>query len=112
AEGLLFADAVGLDVRQALEVLRQGNCYSVVMDVKGDKMIERDFDVQARLSQHLKDVCIILKEASSAGLELPVSALHRDLLQRAVDEGWGELDNCAVINAIEAVARRRTPPLP
>lgn len=47
AEGLVFAKAVGVEPAAALEVLRGSMAYSRVMDVKGRKMIEGDFTVQA-----------------------------------------------------------------
>jgi 3-hydroxyisobutyrate dehydrogenase-like beta-hydroxyacid dehydrogenase len=100
AEGLAFADAVGVDPSAALEVLLGGMAYSRVMDAKGRKMIEGDFAPQARLSQHLKDVRLILREAERAGLALPLSLAHRDLLESAEAAGLGGLDNSAVIEAI------------
>jgi 3-hydroxyisobutyrate dehydrogenase-like beta-hydroxyacid dehydrogenase len=104
AEGLLFARAIGLDAGETLAVLQQGNAYSVAMDVKGRKMVEEDFSTQAKLSQHIKDVRLILDEAASAGLALPASQLHLQLLERAETAGWGELDNSVIIKAIEAVS--------
>ena len=101
AEGLAFARAVGLPVGDALECLKQGNAYSVVMDVKGRKMVEEDFSTQAKLSQHLKDVRIILNEASRLGIDLPMSELHRSLLERVEAAGYGELDNCAILKAYD-----------
>ncbi len=101
AEGLLFAESIGIAMSRALEVLKQGNSYSVVMDVKGQKMVEGDFSVQAKLSQHTKDVRLILKEASRAGISLPLSNLHLKLLKLAEDAGLGDLDNSAIIEAIE-----------
>src|SRR5206468_3291821 len=38
AEGLTFAKALGLDLGQALEVLRKSMAYSAIMDTKGAKM--------------------------------------------------------------------------
>jgi len=101
AEGLLFSQAIGIPMDKALDVLRQGNSYSVVMDVKGKKMIEGDFSTQAKLSQHSKDVRLILEEASRAGITLPLSNLHLQLLDQAENAGWGELDNSVIIQAIE-----------
>ena len=100
AEGLVFAKAVGLDASRTLEVLKQGNAYAVVMDVKGQKMVMEDFEVQAKLSQHNKDVRLILEEADRAGISLPLSRLHRELLNQAEAEGLGELDNCAIIRTL------------
>lgn len=101
AEGLVFAKSLGMDLSKVLEVLRAGNAYSVVMDVKGEKMINGDFTPQGKLTQHLKDVRLILEEAHRAGLHLPMSHLHQQLLVAAEEAGFGEQDNSAVIRAIE-----------
>ncbi len=101
AEGLAFAKAVGLAPEVALTIFADSAAYSRVMDTKGRKMITGDFTPQARLSQHLKDVRLILTQGAQAGLKLPLSTLHRQLLQRLVDAGLGEVDNSAVIRAFE-----------
>jgi 3-hydroxyisobutyrate dehydrogenase-like beta-hydroxyacid dehydrogenase len=98
AEALVFARGIGVDPAAALEVLRGSMAYSRVMDVKGQKMLEQDFTVQARLSQHLKDVRLIL----DSGVALPLSETHRQLLEQAERMGLGEVDNCAIIKAVEA----------
>lgn len=100
AEGLAFAESLGIAPKAALEVLAGSMAYSRVMDVKGQKMIEGDFAVQARLSQHLKDVRLILESAAAAGVALPLSETHRRLLEGAVAAGLGELDNSAIIQVI------------
>lgn len=99
AEGLVYAESIGVDPAAALEVLQGSMAYSKVMDVKGRKMLDRDYSVQARLSQHLKDVRLILESAERQGLELPLSAVHRMLLEKAETLGFGTQDNCAVIEA-------------
>lgn len=99
AEGLAFAAAMKIPPADALEVLQQGNARSVAMDLKGRKMVEGDFTTQAKLSQHLKDVRLILAQAEAAGLSLPFSNLHRQMLQFLEDAGMGELDNSAIIEA-------------
>lgn len=99
AEGLHFASTLGLDLNRVLEVLRSGAAYSTVMDAKGHKMITEDFEPQARLSQHLKDVRLILQHAQDAGTQLPLSQLHQQLLQSVERNGGGDLDNSAVIRA-------------
>lgn len=98
AEGLSYADAMGIEPSAALEVLKGSVAYSRTMDNKGRKMIEGDFAVQARLSQHLKDVRLILDSAARAGLHLPMSETHRGLLEKAEEAGFGGLDNSAIIN--------------
>ena len=97
AEGLVFAEALGVDPAAALEVMKGSMAYSKAMDVKGRKMIEGDYSVQARLSQHLKDVRLMLQSASAVGLSLPLSETHREMLEKAEAQGFGDLDNCSII---------------
>lgn len=101
AEGLCFASACGIDPQRALEILKAGPAYSRAMDTKGRKMLERDFTPEARLSQHLKDVRLILGLGARNGARLPLSSLHRELLERAEAAGFGASDNSAIIQAFE-----------
>jgi 3-hydroxyisobutyrate dehydrogenase-like beta-hydroxyacid dehydrogenase len=101
AEGLAFARACGVDPSEALRVLRAGPAYSRAMDAKGRQMVEHDFRPQARLAQHLKDVQLILAEARRTGAAVPLSEMHRDLLERLTTAGLGDADNAAVIRAFE-----------
>lgn len=102
AEGLAFARACGLDPRQTLEILKSGPAASRVMDIKGERMLTKDFTPEARLAQHLKDVHLILDAGDQAEARLPLSTLHADLLQSLVEQGWGEFDNSAVLRAFES----------
>jgi len=102
AEGLAFAEALGVAPAAALEVLKGSNAYSRAMDVKGRKMVERDFSVQARLSQHLKDVRLMLDAARAAGLTLPLTETHRRLMEQAEAAGLGDQDNSAILEVLRA----------
>lgn len=101
AEGLSYAKAIGIDLASALEVLKAGPAFSRAMEAKGAKMIAGDFAVEARLSQHLKDVRLILASGERSGASLPLSEKHRELLERAEALGFGGADNSAVIMAYE-----------
>ena len=101
AEGLVFAKSLGLSAERTLEVLLNSPASSRTMEAKGPKMVDGDFTPQAKLSQHLKDVRLILDESARAGQELPLTQLHAELLERCESEGWGELDNSVIIRAIE-----------
>ena len=97
AEGLTFAEALGFSPATTLEILQQTPAVSGVMETKGGKMVAADFAPQARLSQHLKDVRLILSEAERAGTKTPLSEIHRTILEQAEQLGLGESDNSAVI---------------
>lgn len=100
AEGLAYAESLGLPMQQTLDILKASAAYSKVMDVKGRKMLDRDYSVQARLHQHLKDVHIILASAASHGQSLPTTTLHEELLSRAVSLGFADYDNCAILEVL------------
>ena len=104
AEGLVFAGKLGLELHTFLEMLKVTPAYSAVMDTKGKKMLADDFTVESRIRQHHKDVCLILKYAEKAGQELPLSRVHFDALEKAIEAGDGDLDNAAIIREI----KRRT----
>jgi 3-hydroxyisobutyrate dehydrogenase-like beta-hydroxyacid dehydrogenase len=97
AEGLAFAETCGVDPVLALEVLKAGPAYSRAMDVKGAKMLARDWTPEARLKQHHKDVRLILAEAAMHGARVPFSELHERLLAEAEEAGFGNADNAAVL---------------
>jgi 3-hydroxyisobutyrate dehydrogenase-like beta-hydroxyacid dehydrogenase len=99
AEGLVFAEMVEVAPADALQVLKESLAYSRVMDTKGEKMVQGDFTTQARLTQHLKDVRLMVDIASVRGVSLFLSEAHRRLLERAEAAGFGEADNSAVIRA-------------
>lgn len=101
AETLAFARRMGVDPRQALDILRAGPAYSRVMDTKGEKMLEGDFAPQARLAQHLKDVRLILQAGNDCNASLPLSTLHRQLLELLVEQGFADADNSAILRAFE-----------
>ena len=82
AESLAFAENNGIDPALALAILKAGPAYSRAMDVKGAKMLARDFTPEARLAQHLKDVRLILETGRRTGSRLPLSAVHEALLAR------------------------------
>jgi len=100
AEGLVFAERLGLDLCAFLAMLKTTPAYSCAMDVKGEKMLRGDFAPQSKVSQHHKDLRIILEYAARARQELPLARLHKTILERAMDAGEGELDTSAVIQVL------------
>jgi 2-hydroxy-3-oxopropionate reductase len=101
AEALSFAHASGISPIDAMEVLKAGAAYSRVMDDKGAKMLNHDFTVEAKLSQHLKDVRLILAAAAQKRAKVPLSQVHRQLLESLEKAGYGESDNSAIVMAYE-----------
>jgi len=101
AEGLEFARASGIDPYLALDILKASPAYCRAMDTKGLRMLNEEFAPEARLVQHLKDVRLILASGERSGAHLPLSNVHRVLLEAAEAAGFGSSDNSAVIKAFQ-----------
>jgi 3-hydroxyisobutyrate dehydrogenase-like beta-hydroxyacid dehydrogenase len=107
AEGLAFAERLGLDPAAFLDVARASAAYSQIMDVKGARMVNRDYVPEGRARQTLKDVGLMLEQARAVGQALPLLAVHADVLRACLRQGEGDLDNAVVI---EEIRRRRADP--
>ena len=104
AEGLVFAERLGLDPAAFLDVARGSASYSQVMDTKGPKMVRADFSPEGRVKQTLKDVRLMLDQAAGVGQVLSMLEVHADVLEACLNAGEADLDNSAVI---KEVRRRR-----
>jgi 3-hydroxyisobutyrate dehydrogenase-like beta-hydroxyacid dehydrogenase len=104
AEGLTFAERLGLDLTPFLDVARASAAYSQCMDTKGRKMIERDFTAEGFVRQSLKDFHLMHELVQSLGQKLPALELNMSVLEACVAAGEGDCDNSAVI---EEIRRRR-----
>jgi 3-hydroxyisobutyrate dehydrogenase-like beta-hydroxyacid dehydrogenase len=104
AEGIVFAERLGLDGRCFLAAARESAAYSRVMDSKGEKMLAHDYRPQSHISQTLKDAELILEEARRRDLRLPMTHTQAELLRTAIARVGPDSDSAAVIEAI-----RRTP---
>jgi 3-hydroxyisobutyrate dehydrogenase-like beta-hydroxyacid dehydrogenase len=100
AEGLVFAERLGLDPEAFLKVARSSAAYSQVMDVKGSKMVRNEFAAEGRVTQHLKDVHLMLEQAERLKQRLPLLEIHAEVLEACIGQGEGDFDNSAVIREI------------
>jgi 3-hydroxyisobutyrate dehydrogenase-like beta-hydroxyacid dehydrogenase len=106
AEGLTFAERMGLDPRAFLAVAKGAASYSQVMETKGEKMLARDFAPEGRVRQTLKDVHMMLEQGERLKQELPMLKVHCDVLEACVRAGEAERDNSIIV---EEIRRRRRP---
>jgi 3-hydroxyisobutyrate dehydrogenase-like beta-hydroxyacid dehydrogenase len=100
AEGLVFAERLGLDPAAFLKVARDSAAASQVMDTKGQKMISGDFSPQGYVKQHLKDVHLMLEQAQRIGQRLPLLEVHAEALEACIRHGEGDKDNSIIIEEI------------
>jgi len=100
AEGLVLAERMGLDVKTFFDIARGSAAYSQVMDTKGGKMVTRDFAPHGRAAQALKDVRLMLAQATGAGQELPGCEVAASLLESCVRHGEGDKDSTVIVEEI------------
>lgn len=101
AEGLVLARGLGLDAGRFLELARGSAAASAVMATKGPKMVAGDFAPEGRVVQSAKDFGLILGAAEGAGVRLPFAATYKAAMDGLIAAGEGELDNAAIIRAVE-----------
>lgn len=104
AEGLVFAERMGLDGANFLAVARDSAAYSQIMDVKGPTMIQGDFSPRGKIRQSLKDFQLMRELATRVKQRLPLTETYIELVEACMAHGEGESDNSIVIREI----RRRT----
>lgn len=105
AEGLTLAKKAGLDQQQTLAVLKKSAAYSKTMDMKGDRMVKKDFvPPLGRQSLHLKDIRLILALGARLNCPLPLIALNAQAVASEISKGRAEWDNSDIISFYSELA--------
>jgi 3-hydroxyisobutyrate dehydrogenase-like beta-hydroxyacid dehydrogenase len=106
AEGLAFAERLGLDRARLLEVAKGSAAYSQVMDVKGSLWAEDRFDPpMSRVDQSGKDFDLMCELGRRIGQPLPFASLYASLMRDCIAHGEAAQDNAIVINAIRRLRK-------
>ena len=106
AEAVVFLEAYGVDTDAALKVLGGGLAGSKVLDQKGQKMLDRNFDPGFRLQLHHKDMGIVTSAAREAGVAVPLGAIVAQLVAATVNKGDGGLDHSGLFKLVEELSGR------
>lgn len=96
AEAVLLAEAAGADAAAVRQALMGGFADSRILQVHGQRMLDRTFVPGGKVSTQLKDMATIVQVAEEFGLRLPFSALGRDLFRDLDSRGEGGRDHSAL----------------
>lgn len=101
AEGLSIATKAGLAPEQFLQVVASGSANSKQAELKGDKIVNRDFSNQFSLKLMLKD--LLLASQLTGQYQLPTPLLHAatSIFQMGLSKGYGEEDLCSAVKCYE-----------
>ena len=103
-EALLFASKAGADPAKVRDALMGGFASSRVLDVHGQRMIDRNFEPGFRIALHQKDLSLALAGARELGLSLPNTATCQELFNACVAHGGSAWDHSAMVRALEIAA--------
>ncbi|WP_369598906.1 2-hydroxy-3-oxopropionate reductase [Arthrobacter sp.] len=107
SEAIVFLEAYGVDTDAALKVLGGGLAGSKVLDQKGQKMLDRNFDPGFRLALHNKDLGIVTAAAREAGVAVPLGGAVAQLVTSMVAQGDGGLDHSGLFKLALASSGRK-----
>ena len=100
AEALALVEAAGVDPARVRQALLGGFAGSRILEVHGQRMIERSFTPGARITTQHKDMRQACELGASLGQPLPATELGRDLYARLIERGDGDLDHSALIRLL------------
>ena len=101
AEALALAKRAGADPAKVREALQGGFADSRILEVHGQRMIDGAFTPGGKATTQRKDLQQALDLASSIGLDLPATALTRNLYDRLIAGGGGDLDHSGLYTVID-----------
>ena len=104
AEALLFAARAGADPARVRQALMGGFASSKILEVHGERMVNRTFDPGFRIELHQKDLNLALSSARALGVALPNTAMAQELFNSCVAHGGKAWDHSAMVRALEKMS--------
>ncbi|EDM45813.1 NAD-binding protein [Marinobacter algicola] len=97
----MLAAKGGADPAAVREALMGGFAGSRILELHGQRMIDRDFSPGAPARIQLKDLRMILDEARSEGLALPLSQQVHNEYKSLIANGHSDVDHSGLLLELE-----------
>jgi len=104
AEALVLGAKAGVDPAVIIQVLSGGYAQTRVMDVRGPKVIQGEFEPGFKSRFHYKDLNIIMDTATELHVPLPATAVAHELFSAMLAAQRGDLDHSGVVTVLEDLA--------
>ena len=104
AEALTLAKRSGVDVAKVRTALLGGFAQSKILDLHGQRIIDRNFKPGFKIKLHRKDMGIALQTGKDHLVPLPGSAVVASQMDAMIVEGQGDLDHSALALYLESVS--------
>lgn len=108
SEALVLAAKAGVDPAKVREALLGGFAQSRILDLHGNRMLQRNFQPGFKTKLHSKDMGIVLNTARELGLALPVSEAVTELMNDLIASGGADLDHSALVTVLEKLGNVKT----
>ncbi len=96
AEALALAESSGVDPAKVRAALLGGFAQSKILEVHGQRMIDRTFNPGFKSRLHRKDMNIAANAGDERGLDLAAAKLVREKFDTLIARGDGEKDHSAL----------------
>lgn len=96
AEALLLCEKGGADMARVKQAISGGFADSRILQVHGQRMVERDFAKRGAMAVQLKDMRNALATAAEVGFEAPITGLFEQLFAQGVEHGLADMDHSAL----------------
>jgi L-threonate 2-dehydrogenase len=96
-EAMAMAAKLGLDLRQAAEVVNASSGASWIFTDRMARALEGDYAPRAAARVLLKDVGLFVEEARHLGLTAPMAECAREIFRDTAARGFAEEDDAAVL---------------
>lgn len=106
-EALLFASKAGANPAKVRQALMGGFASSKILEIHGERMINRTFEPGFRITLHQKDLNLALSNARKLMIALPNTATAQELFNSVAAQGNSELDHSAMVLALEKLAEHK-----
>jgi len=103
-EALLLASKAGADAAKVRQALMGGFANSRILEVHGERMINRSFEPGFRITLHQKDLNLALTTARQIGVSLPSTANAQELFNACAAQGGSGWDHSGMVRALEKMA--------
>lgn len=103
AEAMHLARAAGVDPAKVKQALAGGSAGSRVLEIMGQRMVDRDFSAGIEARLHHKDYGLVLAAARQSGVPLPLTASVAQQLNALMALGFGKDDTSSLLRVLEAM---------
>lgn len=104
AEAFTLAKKSGVDIVKVRTALLGGFAQSKILDLHGQRIIERNFKPGFKIKLHRKDMKIAMQTGKEVSVPLPGSAVVASQMEAIIAKGDGELDHSALAQYLESVS--------